>query len=644
MTATERQLFEETRLRIQKNLTEVGELSQRSLDPRAFFAKFVELAVDSLVAEGGAVWIPQGQGWECFAEKNFASSQYNTNSVQKASTEAIIREVGRSRKQYVIGVSDPAFSPNLGKNEVSNPTPHPFFYTPVVLGERVPVILQVWLREAGDPKTYGDIASFLASWVANAATFLRQHQATVATLKNEELSLLVRMQSALLGELNPKEVSSVLTNYSSDLLKADLVCLFKRRGKQWRLIAASNQDVIDEKSHQARKLVALASALPIEEKAQVCSAKNAPSEQVAAELPQVGYENIAWKILKAPGHHADHLLCAFRHEDNPFPGNAPELLDRIGEASGKALDSAHHYHGLPFRMVLGKVSHVVGDWRSSRRKRTVILALSLIVTAVVLFAIPVPLKITTECAVEPHVKSYAVAEAPGKIIKVSVNEGQYVDKGQVVAKLEDTDFVTQLAVAQQERIRWQVEAARAQTAENEADRKLAEVNFLRATEAIKRLDYQRSKTEIRAPISGVIMTKNLRNREGEALEKGAPFCEIAVLQDYDLVLEVKQSDIGDLLETLEQKHKLPVDFILHSHSQTQLTTTIDGEDEISQLPEMRKERSVFLVRIPFPKGSALDPLLKPGYTGKAKIRLGKSSLAYAWFRPFLNYWRVEWSV
>jgi len=642
MTATERQLFEQTRLRIQNNLAEVTDLSQRTLEPRAYFARFLELAVDSLQAEGGAVWIPQGQDWQRFADRNFASCQFE-NPVQQNSVGTILREITKTKKQYVIGVSDPAFTPVVAENEVINPTRHPFFYTPVLIGERLPAVLQIWLREAGDPKTYGDIASFLAGWVSHAATFLRHHQVAVTTLKNEELSLLVRMQSSLLGELNPKEVASVLTNYSSDLLKADLVCLFKRRARHWRLIAASNQDVIDEKSQQARRLVDLAEALPLEEKAQV-AAKGSIGEELKEPLQAVGYEHAAWKVLKAPGHHGDHLICAFKHEEHPFANNTPELMDRIGEASGKALDSAHHHHGMPFRVILGKISRIVGDWRASRRRRTVVFASIVVLAGVLLFAIPVPLKITTECAVEPHFRALAVAEAPGKIIQVSVNEGQQVEKGQLLAKLEDTDFVTQLAVAQQERLRWQVEAARAQSADSEADRKLAEVNFLRATEAINRLEYQRSKTEVRAPMAGVIMTKNLRNREGEAMEKGSPFCEIAGAQDYDLVLEVKQADIGDLLETLHVKHKLPVDFILHSHSQTQLSATIDGDDEISQLPEMRKDHSVFLVRIPFPKGSTLDPLLKSGYTGKAKIRLGQSSLAYAWFRPFLNYWRVEWSV
>jgi uncharacterized protein (DUF2237 family) len=40
---------------------------------------------------------------------------------------------------------------------------------------------------------------------------------------------------------------------------------------------------------------------------------------------------------------------------------------------------------------------------------------------------------------------------------------------------------------------------------------------------------------------------------------------------------------------------------------------------------------------------ALAATLKPGYTGKAKIDLGRHRLAAVMLRKFLDYWRVEWS-
>lgn len=637
MTVAEQQtLFEQTRGRIQRNLNEIAALAQRASDPREFFSRFLELAVDSLGAQGGCVWNFNAGGFERFSEIRFSSSEYESSALQRKAVDNVMAQVAQNRQQYIVAAGD--------FQEATNITPYPYFYTPVLLGERTAMILQVWLRDVGDPQGYRDIAAFLASLASHAVIFLRNHQGAVATARNEELSLLLDMQSSLLGELNPKEVSGILVNYTSDLIRADLACLFKRQGRRWRLAAASNQDAIDEKSQQSRRLIEWAGLLESGEKAQSGSVESCEDEKRRVVWESLGYEQAAWKTLRSPERHPDHLLCAFRHGAASFAPQVPEILDRLGEAAGKALDTAHHYHALPFRSVLGRIARTMHDWRSHRRHKFLVLIGVAVVVLAGLFAIPVPLKITADCSVEAAQKGAAVAEIQGKIVSVLVREGTRVEQGEVLARLGDEDYVTQLAVAEQQRVRWQVEAARAQSAGDEAERKLSEVNAQRETEVIKRLQYLRSKTEIRAPLPGIILTKNLHNREGEVLETGGVFCEISGEEGFNLVLQIKQNDIGDLMKALREKGALPVDFILHSHAKHHLATWIKGEESISQLPEIRKDHSCFLVKIPFPGDSSIDHMLKSGYTGKAKIRLGRSDLFYSWFRPFLNYWRVEWGV
>ena len=55
---------------------------------------------------------------------------------------------------------------------VGNSVPHPFFYSPVVLDGRVRTILQVWLKQAGDPRSYADIAAFLDGLAHHACLYL----------------------------------------------------------------------------------------------------------------------------------------------------------------------------------------------------------------------------------------------------------------------------------------------------------------------------------------------------------------------------------------------------------------------------------------------------------------------------------------
>lgn len=635
MTVGEQQaLFERTRVRIQQNLQEVSALAERASGGDQFFPAFVRLAVDSLSGIGGALWHAGKVGLECIVAQNFESSQFNENPSQKRAVEHVLAEVAKLGRSHIVppgGRSD---------SEAVNSTAFPFFYAPVIHDGRVAFILQVWIPDNGDPKTYHDINSFLHSWCQHAVVFLRNQQRAALAGRNEELNLVVRMQAELLGELDPKEVAAVTVNYACDCLKADLVGLFRRHGKSWRLIAASNQEVVDHKGQQTRELGRFAETLEDAPSARVRNLEGAET----STFEGTDYRSVVWRCVHSHHGHPDYILAAFRHEAPLFNQETADILDRLAIAAGKSIDASHHHHGLPLRSVSAIVARWLNDWRCHRRRGLLTAAAVLAVLGVVLFLVPVPLKISTACMVEPQLLAPAVAEAQGKISEILVREGQVVQTGEVLARIDDREYATQLAVLRQQRLRWQVEALRAQTAGSEPDRKLAEVNLARDDESVKRIEYLRSKTEIRAPITGIILTKNLQNRIGEPLEPGARFCEIASTDDYDLVLEIRQNDIGDVLRALQREGKLPVHFILHSHPRFPLTATVSDAHSISELPEIRADHSAFLIRIPFPKGSPIDDLLKPGYTGKAKLRLGTSNLFYVWFRPFFNFWRVEWGV
>lgn len=633
--AEQEALFERTRRRIQQNLQEISALAERSTGGDAFFPQFVRLAVDSLGGVGGAVWHIKGDSLECVANHNFASIGFQENRTQKRSVEHVLAEVAKVGRSHIVPPG------GRGGNEEINATSFPIFYTPVVSDGKVVLILQVWIPDNGDPKTYHDINAFLHSWCQHALTYLRNHHRTALAGKNEELAQLVRMQSELLGELDVREVSTVTVNYTADALRADLAALFIRHGRGWRLLAASNQDAVDQKSQQTRALSALVGELG---PAETASTRRAGEGDESGQFTGTDFQSVVWKTIHSSRKHPDYTLVAFRHESPDFDKTSADTLERITSAAGRSIETAHHFHSMPLRQVTARVGRWIHDWKCRRRGRLLAVAGILLALLGALFLIPVPIKVPAVCVVEPTRLSAAVAETSGKVVEVLVREGQSVRAGDVLARLDDREYVTQLAVLEQQRLRWEVEGLRAQTAGSEAERKLADVNIQRETEAMRRVEYLRSKTEIRAAIDGVVLTKNLQNRLGETLEQGARFCELAGDDAYDLVLEIRQSDIGDLLRALETQKSLPVNFILHSHSQYQLSATIDDVRKVSELPELRHDHSAFLLRIPFPEGSPLSEVLKPGYTGKAKVRIGNGSLFHSWFRPFFNYWRVEWGV
>ena len=79
------------------------------------------------------------------------------------------------------------------------------------------------------------------------------------------------------------------------------------------------------------------------------------------------------------------------------------------------------------------------------------------------------------------------AETNGKIEKVLVSEGQFVEKGTLLAKLEDDDLRTQMDVTLQEIGKWQSEANRYQTSGDDAQRKVAQIELQGSQAKLRRL-------------------------------------------------------------------------------------------------------------------------------------------------------------
>ena len=521
------------------------------------------------------------------------------------------------------------------------------FFIPVPSSEnQVGVILHVWLRAAGDPKSYPTLVTFLNSLCVHAATFLKARQGEVAISRNQEYEHMLRCLGDLNGELDPAKVGRSVVNHFTDLFNASRCSLFHQAGGRWRLEHVSSQETIDQRSELVTQLCALAARLPVGGDAPGALSLDAPDQ--AAEWTEVldplGTRQVAYAFFQGHPHEGQtNLVLLERHAPNaPFTPVALRQLHWARGQASRALLAATTHREVPFRRVLRPVTHARGMWKRRQRVRlfTWLAAPALLMLAWLL--IPWTLRVDGDCTVEPQRMVTISAETNGKIEKVFVSEGQHVEKGALLAKLEDDDLRTQMDVTLQEVGKWQSEANRYQSNGDDAQRKVAQIELEGTQAKLKRLEFLRKRTELTAAMSGVVLTKNLANRVGETLEVGKPFCEIAATELYEVTIDLRQQDLGVLLDAFRQRADLPVDFILHAHTGMRLHSVIHGPEAISQVPHMKPGGSFFAVRTSFPVDDTLASSLKPGYTGKAKIDLGHHPLAGVMMRKFLDYWRVEW--
>jgi multidrug efflux pump subunit AcrA (membrane-fusion protein) len=166
-----------------------------------------------------------------------------------------------------------------------------------------------------------------------------------------------------------------------------------------------------------------------------------------------------------------------------------------------------------------------------------------------------------------------------------------------------------------------------------------------AEENAGRLRADLASATLRSPIDGVVVTKDLELRTGETLQLGASFAEVASFGEWELQMEVNEKQIGKVERALKGEGEgapRDVNFILYSQSGVKLKGQLVHYDQISAAAFPRETENVFLLTLPnIEIPPELQPALRPGLTGRAKIDLGRRPLGWLWARGIWNWFRMR---
>ena len=272
-----------------------------------------------------------------------------------------------------------------------------------------------------------------------------------------------------------------------------------------------------------------------------------------------------------------------------------------------------------------------GRWRQYGERAAAI--------ALALVLVPWPMRVGTEATVVPAERRM-VSSIPGGVVeRVFVHEGDLVQPGQVLAKLDDGEDRVKLV---------QAEAALAQ-----ARRDLAEAEFrndpstagqakirtdLHAAEV--GLEQQRlSESQLYAPIAGVVVTPKVEEKTGTMVHPGEAFCEIVEEDRMAAEMSVPETDLPLLRSGNRVALKL---------NAFPATTFIGVVDRIGAQTKAESGDQYFLVRATFDNPEALA---RDGMVGRVRVRAGGGWLSSGWYpvgyvilrAPFRWLWQKLWS-
>jgi RND family efflux transporter MFP subunit len=317
-----------------------------------------------------------------------------------------------------------------------------------------------------------------------------------------------------------------------------------------------------------------------------------------------------------------------RHRNEPFDQETLQLAEALAALLGPMVALQLRAN----RLIAGRIFDRFGDGLTAllgpRRPALKLGAISLVALALVLGFARGEHRVTAKSVLEGEVQRAAVAPFEGFIQTAPVRAGDTVNKGDLLATLDDRDLIL-------DQLKWSAERDKLLQRRRDALAKHDRTNLVLLASQIRQAQSQLelaeeklARTRIVAPFDGVVVSGDLSQMLGSPVEKGKTLFEIAPLHAYRLIVQVDERDVryvavgqgGTLLLAGMPTDPLP----LVVKKITPVTVAEEG-------------RNSFRIEA---RLTELDPRLRPGMEGVAKIETGRRSIIWIWTHAVLEWLRL----
>jgi multidrug resistance efflux pump len=226
----------------------------------------------------------------------------------------------------------------------------------------------------------------------------------------------------------------------------------------------------------------------------------------------------------------------------------------------------------------------------------------------------------------------AFVRTDGLVERINVKEDSRVEKGQTLATLDprDLDFEIKVAEKKFEILTQELMLLRRESGQEPsklAESKLTELKRMSAWEELEYLKWKTRFLEIKAPVSGVVITREVDTLVGKKFKAGEPFCEIAVPSDLWVIIHVPEDRIGAL-----EKGQIGAIYLNNEPGRPYNVHVAEIAPMAQAMPRLGNVYRVGATFVELPKR------LKVGMKGIGKIHTGSSSLASMIGRRLLTRW------
>jgi multidrug efflux pump subunit AcrA (membrane-fusion protein) len=258
--------------------------------------------------------------------------------------------------------------------------------------------------------------------------------------------------------------------------------------------------------------------------------------------------------------------------------------------------------------------------RLSSHRRGVVVAAAVTLTG--LLACPFPYTIRADCRLAPTVKRVIAAPFPAQLKTSFVRPGDRVAEGQPLAELDNRELQLKEAELTAACDRALKERDRKMSNEGEgADFAAAQLANFEAQSIGQELALTRRRLEmlaLKSPLSGIVISGDLRRAEGQPVQQGEVLFEVAPLEEMIVEVDVPDREISRV------RPGMPLRFHLEAFAGQQWTGAVE---RLHPRSEQREGRNVFTCEAPVRNVEAHSDL-RPGMRGRAAIESDRRSLLW----------------
>ena len=452
----------------------------------------------------------------------------------------------------------------------------------------------------------------------------------------DRLSGAVDLLAAILSEERFQPAALRFVNELAADYSCDRVSFGLTRTRQAEVVALSHSAQFGKKMNLIRRLSGVMDEAILQRGVISYSAANAEeSKLVMREHAQFSQSGGNGNLLTIPLHSGEDYFGAVtleRAAGQPFTEEEQGRIQSIVALSSEVLrnkqnqDSAWYNH--LYRSSRSQLQKLFGPDYLGRK-----LALASFVLICLFFTFATgTYRVAADSVLEGEVRRAVVAPFEGYLDAAGVKAGDRVTAGQEMSRLDDRDLTLEQLGYLSEDAKLQRQYEEAVANRDRAEAKVLQAQLEQNRAQLNLIASQLQRTRLKAPFDGLVVSGDLSQRLGSAVEQGEVLFEVAPLDRYRVILWVDEHRMADINAGLQGK------LVLNSLPEESFSFSVS---RVTPVTEARDGGNYFRIEAELDSTAGR---IRPGMEGVGKIEVDERNLFWIWTYPLWQWLKLKlWS-